>query len=170
MCASDRAAHAGTLFQENHEALLRFLVRLTGDPDMAADVAQDSFVCLLERPPREWSRTWLFRVATNLVRDRQRALRRRRLRLLGADHRVPRADPTPMPDAAIEAAQHRRAVAAALAALAPKERIALLMREEGFTQREIADAIGTTTKSVGTLTARAIRKLARILGPELEAR
>jgi DNA-directed RNA polymerase specialized sigma24 family protein len=33
------------------------------------------------------------------------------------------------------------------------------MREEGFTHREIADAVGTTTGSVGTMFARALAKL-----------
>ena len=50
--------------------------------------------------------------------------------------------------------------AAALAGLSGKERMALLMREEGFAQREIAEAVGTTTGSVGTLIARALDKLA----------
>ena len=45
------------------------------------------------------------------------------------------------------------------------ERIALLMREEGFVHREIAEAIGTTTGSVGTLLARAIAKAAARLEP-----
>ena len=37
------------------------------------------------------------------------------------------------------------------------------MREEGFAHREIADAIGTTTGSVGTMIARALDKLAERL-------
>jgi DNA-directed RNA polymerase specialized sigma24 family protein len=40
------------------------------------------------------------------------------------------------------------------------------MREEGFTHREIADAVGTTTKSVGTLIARALDRMAGALAPE----
>jgi DNA-directed RNA polymerase specialized sigma24 family protein len=37
------------------------------------------------------------------------------------------------------------------------------MREEGFTHREIAEAVGTTTGSVGTLIARALDRLAERL-------
>jgi DNA-directed RNA polymerase specialized sigma24 family protein len=48
----------------------------------------------------------------------------------------------------------------ALAALSERDRTALLMREEGFSHEEIAAAVGTTTKSVGTVVARALRKLA----------
>ena len=47
--------------------------------------------------------------------------------------------------------------------LEPRDRTVLLMREEGFTHHEIADAVGTTTKSVGTMIARALAKLAQRL-------
>jgi len=56
-----------------------------------------------------------------------------------------------------------RAVRAALDALTEKERTVLLMREEGFAHREIAEAVGTTTGSVGTMIARALDKLAERL-------
>ena len=51
----------------------------------------------------------------------------------------------------------------ALAKLSEKERTTLLMREEGFSHQEIAAAVGTTTKSVGTLIARSLDKLANVL-------
>ena len=57
-----------------------------------------------------------------------------------------------------------------LDALNEKERTMLLMREEGFTHREIAEAVGTTTKSVGTMVARALRKLASELPLDREDR
>jgi DNA-directed RNA polymerase specialized sigma24 family protein len=52
----------------------------------------------------------------------------------------------------------------ALDALSDKERTAVLMREEGFSHKEIADAVGTTTGSVGTLIARALLKFADAVG------
>jgi len=45
----------------------------------------------------------------------------------------------------------------------------LLMREEGFAHREIAEAVGTTTASVGTMIARALDKLARLLPLDADA-
>jgi RNA polymerase sigma-70 factor, ECF subfamily len=57
------------LFQQLYPALYRYLHRLTGDPDVAEDVAQESFVRLLRQPlPEEEARPWLFTVATNLLR------------------------------------------------------------------------------------------------------
>lgn len=168
MSGSERAPDAASeLFERYRASLLRYLVRFTGEGEAAEDVVQETFVRLLERPPRGApSASWLFRVATNLARDAGRTRRRRHLLLLRAGDRVPHGDEPPRADAQLEAKRRRTRVAAALQELSPKERMALLMREEGFLQREIAEAVGTTTKSVGTLTVRAIRKLAARLEEE----
>ncbi len=157
------------LFENHHEALYRYLVRLAGDADVAADAAQEAFVRLLERPSSAAvERAWLFKVGTNCVLQGLRTSARRH-RLLGASGDRTMADPPSEPDATLEAEQRREAVSAALARLKDKERIAVLMREEGFSHREIADAVGTTTGSVGTLLARALERLAReiTLSPEV---
>lgn len=160
---------ATRLWHEHHAALHRYLVRLTGDEDVADDAAQEAFARLVAKPPRAGNtRAWLFTVATNLVRGWANR-RKRRLRLLdGAQARAPAADPPRDPAAAAEAAQLRAAVRRALDALPEKERTILLMREEGFAHREIAEAIGTTTGSVGTLIARALDRLARHLPLDAE--
>lgn len=152
---------ASELFEDCHEALYRYLVRLSGDPDVAADAAQEAFVRLLEHPAaRPVERAWLFTVATNYVLEgRRTAARRERLLDGRGDHTM--ADSPRDPYSRLEANERRRAVVTALARLSDKERIAILMREEGFTHREIADAVGTTTGSVGTLLARTLERLAR---------
>lgn len=160
---------ATRLFQEHHHALCRYLLRFTGDADLASDAAQEAFVRLLEKPPREGSeRAWLFRVATNVARESARARSRRWLLLVHSPARAPHGDPPAGPEAALESRERRDRVQRALLDLSSKERMALLMREEGFTQREIADAVGTTTKSVGTLIARSLEKLAPRLGLDRE--
>jgi RNA polymerase sigma-70 factor (ECF subfamily) len=152
---------AAQLFRENHQALCRYLVRYTDDAEIAADAAQEAFVRLLDRTPHMANpRAWLFTVATNLVHDMTRTRSRRRLILLRSAARTPHADPPPAPDETVQGEERRSRIREALASLSEKERMALLMREEGFTQREIAEAVGTTTGSVGTLIARAFGKLA----------
>lgn len=148
------------LFEEHYPALYRYLVRLTGDADAAADAAQEAFVRLVERAPREGAtRAWLFTVATNAAREAART-RNRRFRILqGAPERVPLADPPPDAARALETKELRLAVQAALLELPERDRTILLMREEGFSHREIADAAGTTVKSVGTMIARALDRL-----------
>jgi RNA polymerase sigma factor (sigma-70 family) len=149
-------------FDADHRALYRYLVRFCGDPDLAADAAQEAFMRLIERPPAHAaSRAWLFRVATNVVLEQSRT-RARRSRLL-APAMQPLAEPPPDPHAVAESTNARALLAAALSTLNDKERRAILMREEGFSHREIAEALETTTGSVGTLLARAFTKLAELL-------
>lgn len=158
------------VFAHHHEPLHRYLSRLTGDADLAADLAQEAFLRLLEqRPPPEEPRPWLFRVGTNLVRETGR--RTQRHRVLDQDGRARGAhgDSPRSPASVVDRETARRRVRHALEALSEKERQALLMREEGFKHREIAEALGTTTGSIGTLLRRAIAKAAARLGTEEEA-
>jgi RNA polymerase sigma factor (sigma-70 family) len=158
------------LFARHHAELYRYAARFTGDPDLAEDVVQDVFVRLAERPPADQERVrgWLFRVATTIAVDAMRSNRRRRGLALAWPERLPMGDPPPDPAVAAERSELRRRVREALAGLSEKERAILLMREEGFAHREIAAAVGTTTKSVGTMIARALEKLARRLDLDAE--
>jgi len=152
------------LFSEHYEGLFRYLVRLTGDSDLAADVTQETFVRLVEKKPDNTGiRAWLYRVATNVVRDDAR-IRRRRIELLHrSPDRLPHGDPPLEPDRELELQDKKAMVRRALSALSTRDQTVLLMREEGFSHQEIAQAVGTTTKSVGSMIARALKKLANEL-------
>lgn len=157
------------LYGEHHAALFRYLFRLTGDGDIAADVVQDTFTRMVERPPRDHNpKAWLFTVATNTVR--KWAGRSRRRTVLLSAHRAQRhiGDPPQAPDEAAHAGEVRVTVRQALDALPERDRTVLLMREEGFSHREIAEAVGTTTGSVGTMIARALDRLAEHLSLDAE--
>jgi RNA polymerase sigma-70 factor (ECF subfamily) len=154
------------LFAEHNTALVRYLTRLTGDSEQAQDAAQESYLRLHTRPPVHTAnlRAWLFTVATNVVRDqwkKQAPVRE----LADAPPLALATDPQHDPHEQLERAERRQIVRRMLAKLTDRERTVLLMREEGFLHREIAEAVGTTTKSVGTMIARALRKLAGELGP-----
>jgi RNA polymerase sigma factor (sigma-70 family) len=135
---------------------------------VAEDAAQEAFVRLAERPPAgdENLRAWLFTVATRITLDDRRSHRRHEDLLRGAPERAGLGEAPDRPDEALARGDLRRRVRAALDSLGEKERTVLLMREEGFTHKEIAAAVGTTTGSVGTMIARALRKLAALLPPE----
>ena len=147
-------------------ALYRYALRQCGDAELASDIVQETFVRLIRRPPRDVAlRAWLFQVATNLAREWGRTGSRRR-RLLGV---IPldalHSDPMRGPEADLLAREEQHEVQTALARMSERDRTILLMREEGFTHAEIAVAVGTTTKSVGTLAARALTKFAVLLAP-----
>ncbi len=158
------------LFERHHGELFRYAARFTGDGDLAEDIVQETFVRLSQRPPADDTqiRAWLFRVATTVAIDALRATRRHLTLLAGRPDAVPAPGPAPDPLAAAASQDLRARVRAALAELNEKDRAVLLMREEGFAHREIAAAVGTTTKSVGTMIARALDKLARRLDLDAE--
>jgi RNA polymerase sigma-70 factor, ECF subfamily len=152
------------LFEEERARLCRYLFRFTGDADVAADAAQEAFVRALGRPlDAKGVRAWLYRVATNIALDTGRTHARRRELLRESALRTPHADEPPLPDEHALLAREQLRVRSALSMLKPSERAILIMRSEGFTHREIAETVGTTTGSVGTLTARAARKFKRYL-------
>jgi RNA polymerase sigma factor (sigma-70 family) len=157
------------LFAAHHDAIYRHLVRLTGDGDLAADLAQETFVRWVEREPdRSNPRAWLYTVATNLARDHGRVGARRLTLIQGADRTTGMGEAEPAPDGEVESNQTRDLVRKALDALSDKERTLLLMQQEGFTHREIAQAIDVNPKSVGVLLSRALRRFGDLARPELE--
>lgn len=152
------------VFAKLYPSLFRYLQRLTGDEDVAEDIAQESFVRLLRQSlPEEEVRPWLFTVAMNLVRDRARKSERRQRLLTSAPDLVTR---TPLPDEDLERTERIAAVRQVLERLPERDRQLLLMREEGFKYDEIARVIGVAPASVGTLIARALKKFVA----EFEAR
>ena len=149
------------LFERHHQALFRFIARMTGDPDFAKDIVQETFISVAARPIPDAApaRAWLFRMAHSLALSGLRKRNRRLSLLRSRANGVPVSAPPPAPDVDLERAEARAAVRRALAGLSEKERTILLMREEGFTHREIAEVVGTTTGSIGTMFARALAKL-----------
>jgi RNA polymerase sigma-70 factor (ECF subfamily) len=147
------------LFHLYHAALVRYLTRRLGDRDWAEEVAQETFLRALRQERLTSERSWLFAVATNLVRDEARKdeRRRRHLQLLAEEQRDEVVEPAPLDsERAREQALARRAVDA----LAERDRLALLMKEEGLNYEEIAGALGLSVGSIGTTLARARRRLA----------
>lgn len=146
-------------FANHHASLFRYVHRLTGDADAAADIAQESFVRLLGHPmPEEKVRGWLFTVATNLVRDSARTRDRRR-RLLTVEPVGP--DAADRADEALERGERIEAVRKALDQLPPRDRQLLMLRQEGFRYAEIARIVGVAPGSVGKLLTRALERFTR---------
>src|SRR5438105_978499 len=75
---SDQRKLVAAWFEEYQAPLFRYLLRLVGDGEGAADLLQDTFLRALtalarQEPPRNPS-AWLYRIATNLAYN---VLRRR---------------------------------------------------------------------------------------------
>ncbi len=145
-------------FDDVYPGLVRYCHRMTADRDLAEDTAQEAFVRFLDRRPRGDAaglRSWLYTVATHLLRDRARVEdNRARLRQV----HPPKPDAPVLPDEAVERTERVRQVREVLSALDERDRTMLLLREEGFSYQEVAAAVGVQPSSVGTLLARARKR------------
>lgn len=173
--AQQRDPEAFDLLVETYSArLYGYFYRLTGCRHDAEDLLQEVFIRLVrmigayEHDGRFDG--WLFRIATNLVRDRVRRTRKAKsLGLEGQQHAVgddldpvvARADPdATQPDEALDRIEQIDRLQWAIQQLPEPEREVVLMRHfSGMAFRDIADVMGTP---LGTALARAHRGLARL--------
>jgi len=146
------------LFRTYNTALVRYLTRRLGDRDWAEEVAQETFLRALRQETLTNERAWLFAVATNLVRDeaRKASRQRRQLALLAEEERESSVESQ---ETTLERAQEAALARKAVDALAERDRLALLMREEGLDYGEIAEALELSPGSIGTTLSRARRRL-----------
>ena len=149
------------LLREAHEAhypsIFRVLDRLSGDPDLAADLTQEAFVRLYRRGslPDHTDR-WLVTVALNLFRnERSKTRRRERLRAAFPGELSPASPMSPADR--VDSRRTRAEVRGALDRLPERERELLLLRAEGYSYRDLAAVLELNEASVGTLLARAKR-------------
>ena len=150
--------HFVDLFETHFHRLFRYLDRLSGEPDMAADLAQEAFVRLYRRgalPDRP--EAWLITVAMNLFRNVKSTRARRRKLLTPSRAEAVLADPPPLPGHGDDVSDSGARVRTAISALPERDRRILLLRAEGFAYRDIASALGLNEASIGTLLARAKR-------------
>lgn len=130
---------------------------------MAEDIAQEAMVRLYTHRvegPQQGIRAWLFRTATHLIRDQYRVNENRR-RLLQENPVTP-TEPDG-PHRHLEREEARARARTALDVLPERDKEMLLMRYEGFSYKEIAEAVEIAATSVGTLLARAERRFAQLL-------
>ena len=166
----DRGAFA-ELYRRYYPRLFRFLMRMTGRPEVAEEVLDDVMVVVWRRAPRFERRarvsTWIFGIA---YRQGLRALRRRH-RGPGAaarvdldSERLPSGE-SPERDLARRARADR--VARALAALPPKQRAVVeLSYYNELSYPEIARIVGCPVGTVKTRMFHARRRLRKQL-PDL---
>jgi RNA polymerase sigma-70 factor (ECF subfamily) len=122
----------------------RATVRVLGDPDLAQDATQDTFINALGGLSRFRGdasfRTWLLRIAINAARTvGRRSGRRREVTLTLAEHEASRgADPARLAEASSDADRLEHA----LQGLPPKQRVVVALRvQQGLSYSEIAAAL-----------------------------
>ena len=141
----DRAAW-GELVERHKDGLVNYLTRMTGERGAAEDLAHDAFVRLFERAasyrPQGRFRAYLYRIAVNLLRSQER--RKQRWRLIATRFLPVNGErPEPAASARVLSDERDRQVAEAVARLPQRFRAPIvLFNVEGWSYREIADALG----------------------------
>lgn len=152
------AADFDRLYRTSYPRVVRTLVGIVGSQAAAEDCAQEAFT----RALRSWSRwrgdvpaeAWLHRIAVNTAISHRRREQIRELpsllQRIGA--------PKPQQDPA--AAAQERTIISELRRLHPKQSAALVLRHyHGYTNREIAAALGVSERTIGQRIADALALL-----------
>ncbi len=165
--AGDDAAFT-ELVRRHQQRVYSLCLRVLGDADAAADVAQDTFLTMLRKLDgfrgEAAFTTWLHRVAVNACYDELRRKRRRPILHVApddgreVDHGPPAADP------ADEVAGTRDA-AAALAAIPEEFRVALVLADvQDMPYDRIAEVLGVPVGTVKSRVHRGRLALAAAMG------
>jgi len=144
-------------YERSAPRLFAYLVRVSGERALAEDLLQESYCRFLtSKPPHmdEGSQqSYLFRIASNLMRDRWRRHRE-----------SPLPEHLPEPGSASPQLDRQLALRQAFQQLKVRERELLwLAYVEGSNHKEIAEATGLRSASVRQLLFRARRRLATLL-------
>ena len=178
--ASGHEAALNDLMERHGPKLFNYLIRCLQNEEDAADVAQEAFVRVYQnRAKFEASQrfsTWLYAVATNLVKDRYRYRTRHPQVSLdaenestGSDFRESLPEHGPTPSDTLAAEERAEMVRRAVAALPEELRVPLLLSEyEELSHAEIGVVLGCSPKAVETRIYRARKQLRNKLGWLLE--
>jgi RNA polymerase sigma factor (sigma-70 family) len=153
--ADRRADFVMAAYDENQRKLTSFAYSLTRDADAADDLVKEHAA---GREPDNVT-AWLYRVCANLAtsRGRRGVVARRFLERRPAEETEVAAE--------VETLRHETsdALVAALAILPDDARTAIVMAAQGFSGREIAEALGRTETSTRTMMFRARERLRTFL-------
>lgn len=173
-------ASLNDLMGRHAEKLFNYLVRCLQNEEDAADVAQETFVRVYQNRAKfdanQKFSTWLYAIATNLVKDRYRYRTRHPQVPLDAENEATGDDlqeslpeQRPTPDKTLEAEERAETVRRAVAALPEELRTPLILAEyEEKPQAEIAVILNCSVKAVETRIYRARQQMRVALAKHLE--
>ena len=156
------------LVERHQSRAYNLCVRMLGDSDAAADVAQDAFISAYKHLPslRGEFRPWLMRIVANGCRDVLRSQKRRpsvSLDLERDDDDTPAmqlADTGDGPEAALMKSELQKTIASALAEIPDDQREVVILSDiQGLSYQEIADMTGI---NIGTVKSRLNRARSRL--------
>ena len=144
----------GEFFERYEPAVRRYLGHLGIGSNDADDLVQVTFLEVVPAAarfdPKYPARSWLFGIATVMVRRHRRSVRRQ-VERLAAWARIVRHETEPTPADMFERDDAARRLAAALECMSVKKReVFMLMTIEGLNGEETANALAIPVKTVWT--------------------
>ena len=145
------------LYQEMYPRLWSYVHRMVNESSECDDLVQESFLRFLRAGTAKLDdagcRSYIYKIATNLVRDRWRGMQSAETWL--AEQSADEA--TPQPESAIVAGVD---INRALASLSPgQQSLVWLAYVEGYEHSEIAEIVGVKPASVRVLLMRAKKRM-----------
>ncbi|WP_153770665.1 RNA polymerase sigma factor [Labrenzia sp. CE80] len=150
------------LYISYQRELQAYLTSKLRDPELAADLTQETFVRYAERSTSDSAdilniRSYLYRTAHNLAVDTIRQRARRQTDLPGMDVLAEVADDAPDQEEITVGRERLTQLAASLDGLPPRTRdIFILNRVDGLSYREVAAKLNISESSVQKHLARAL--------------
>ncbi|MFV8750965.1 RNA polymerase sigma factor [Nannocystaceae bacterium ST9] len=150
------------IFDRHKDRVAAQIQRMTGDPTVVDDLLQDVFIAAFSnlrgfRGDSQF-RTWLYRIATNKVRNWWDSTRRRRRRERRASELPIELAASPQED--LETREHRERLYQALGELQPKLREAFIARViEGMSLQDASEAFDVPISTISYRTRKAEEKL-----------
>lgn len=165
-CQDGDLAGLEILYELHRLGVLRTAYGVVGNSQLAEDIAQQVFVELFTAirrfdPERSFA-PWLYRIVVNTSLKELRRREHRNLPLNEAAAGLLSRDP--LPDMVAEESEARRAMWAAVQSLSPKQRAAVVLRYyHGFSEAEMAVALGCRRGTVKSRLHSALRRLESLL-------
>ena len=149
----DKSEWIRSALAQHESSLLRYAVSITGDPDRARDVVQDTFLRLWSEDPVRLNgclAEWLFTVCRHRAIDVQR--KENRMTALTDIDMETRASQEPDPAQAAEQSESTGAVLRLLDTLPPNQREVIRLKfQSGLSYQEISRITSLTVTNVGFL-------------------
>lgn len=177
--AAGHGAALNDLMERHAERIFQYLVRSLQNVEDASDLAQETFVRVYQNRTKfdagKKFSTWLYAIASNLVRDRYRWRGRHQQVSLDAENEATGhsfgeslPEQKPSPSETTQAEERAETVRRAVAALPDKFRIPLVLAEyEDKSHAEIGEILGCTAKAVEVRIYKARQQLRESLAPLL---
>jgi RNA polymerase sigma-70 factor (ECF subfamily) len=157
-----KRVHFSELLESHEKEIYRFAYRMTGNPEDASDLLQDTFLRAFEAFPRlpqgANHRAWLYRIAHRQALNLFRSRRVRKSEPLENARAL--QDLNGHPESLEETRRLARALGSLIRELTPRQRSALLLKKyEGLSYADVAAVLGSTEENARAHVYQAMKKI-----------